>query len=470
MSLGTLLPFQSEAAARITVERRLILNFPTGAGKTLSAINAVKNMRCKKILVVCPAMVRRHWERELDRWWPEHPDVGIIRWGRNRTLPKKWQPERDRTYQASIQIVSWALLDQVEDKFDVIILDECHYLKSPSSKQFKVAMSLMQRHPWPTPVIGLSATIMPDTPLDIWGPVHLLWPNRFGQMKKFEVPWNFKFRYMNMVHNGYGYSAKGTNPAYRRELSERLKHMVYHVDRSEIDHLLPPCRMVPMFIDPVEVKDFKSLKDDFKSEGKSLHLDKVSRLLHRAAHLKMPHILSWFDSNQDISHSCIVVYHKDIQQEIVTQLRKQTEYEVHMVSGDDPVDQRHKVIDAARNARKSVLVATMSSINIGIDLTYVHRVLIAELYYRPETMVQLFGRFNRLSSKHSVLINIMILERTLDEIIATKLQQKIEDIQSTSNPDAGFQRTAEALEKTQTEEEEKIAFESMLASYTGDLY
>jgi hypothetical protein len=70
----------------------------------------------------------------------------------------------------------------------------------------------------------------------------------------------------------------------------------------------------------------------------------------------------------------------------------------------------------------------MHSIGIGIDLTFCQTALFAELYYRPETIIQALGRFSRLSGKVPTSCVIMIEKNTNDEIIGMKLGEKIQAI------------------------------------------
>ena len=65
-----------------------------------------------------------------------------------------------------------------------VILDEIHYLSSYKAKRSKAVKKYIE-HAEPHGVIGLSGTPMLVRPKDIWHPLDLLWPDRFGNFFSF---------------------------------------------------------------------------------------------------------------------------------------------------------------------------------------------------------------------------------------------------------------------------------------------
>ena len=60
--------YQKEGAHWLAQRDRALLADPMGLGKTAQAITAGKMISANKLLVICPAIARPHWRRELERW------------------------------------------------------------------------------------------------------------------------------------------------------------------------------------------------------------------------------------------------------------------------------------------------------------------------------------------------------------------------------------------------------------------
>jgi len=75
-----------------------------------------------------------------------------------------------------------------------------------------------------------------------------------------------------------------------------------------------------------------------------------------------------------------------------------------------------------------VLVATFHSIGIGIDLTAFSPAIFAELHWSCGKITQAMGRFSRLSGAQPSLIELLAIQGTLDESIASALLSRIADI------------------------------------------
>src|ERR1043166_971153 len=123
--------------------RRIVLQMPTGAGKTRLAAEMVNNARGKKRRVIFEVPAISLIDQTVEMFYKEGiSEVGVIQASHYMT---DWsQP---------IQVASvQTLMKQDVPEADVVIRDECH-------KIFKFDMEWMTRDKWRrTPFIGLSAT------------------------------------------------------------------------------------------------------------------------------------------------------------------------------------------------------------------------------------------------------------------------------------------------------------------------
>lgn len=109
-----------------------ILQLPTSYGKTLQAIKLLDKFEVQKILIVCPKLV-------LYQTWKDE----FVKWNKEQYLDK-------------VTFVTYISLHKyVSEKFDAIILDECHHVTERSLSALQV---MYKKH-----VICLSATIKKNT-------------------------------------------------------------------------------------------------------------------------------------------------------------------------------------------------------------------------------------------------------------------------------------------------------------------
>ena len=149
---------QKRAVQRWLVEHRLFVAYPAGGGKTLIAIEGLKQIKPASTLIVCPAKVVPQWKKELQKHGLEATVTSY------QTLKKLAQ--------------TW---------YDVVICDEAHHLKNRKSGISKLMPTFTQRAPY---VLMLSATPSPNRPADIWHPLWLLHGGRVaGTWSRFIDYW-----------------------------------------------------------------------------------------------------------------------------------------------------------------------------------------------------------------------------------------------------------------------------------------
>ena len=136
--MKTLHKYQEEGAGFLTDGGQLLADQP-GLGKTLQAIEAMKRLGARRVLIVCPAVALGVWRDELADCWPEcasfylrDAELGtFVGW-----LDEPWAMITGYEYllvnDHAKTVVNVAATDR---KFDVLILDEAHALKNPSAKR-----------------------------------------------------------------------------------------------------------------------------------------------------------------------------------------------------------------------------------------------------------------------------------------------------------------------------------------------
>lgn len=201
--------------------KRGILYWVPGSGKTLTALEALHRLECKNVLIVAPVSLLSVWSDELKRFYDE-PSTII------RGTPAKrfalW-------YADGIKIVGYETLRQdfktMPRKFNAIVLDEAAKIACPVTKITKRILQL------DAPVkIVLNGTLLANSIGDLWSPCE--WLERgvlFGN-------W-YHFRAVHAVMNPY---IPGAVVGWRNvsDVEKKCAHLISRKTKEEVLTYLPP--------------------------------------------------------------------------------------------------------------------------------------------------------------------------------------------------------------------------------------
>ncbi len=448
-------PYQQEAidTALSAPAHRWVINFDTGLGKTRTAIEFAKQVGAKRVLIVCPAVVRIGWLRELAKWgFPEEASIISIGRDREKGLSKPALERKRKAYAATVQIVSYDLAHNVAQKgWDLIVLDELHKLKSPSSKQSKAVKGIARRHKGA--ILGLTATLMPDRVTDLYNQLDIIWPRRWGKLQQNgKASYEFNKRYsLGFNPKGYGIKWEGVNEVHLDELRHRLAAVSSRVTKDEVAHLLPAFTVRLLQIGDKEALDIGRIPTDVLKE------------LHKRADKKTKEIEEWAkEAMEETNHAVIFTHRRELAKRIPSE---------YTITGSMSPDKRLATIDSWTRSG-GLLVATMHAVGIGINgLEIANRALFAELYYRPETVIQALGRLDRLGTDEKTIVDFLVYAGTIEERIAMLVQEKMESISSivdTNEKELGVQRLL-SLEPD-SEDEWLAALHDVTEGYVEDDY
>jgi hypothetical protein len=235
------------------------LAFDMGTGKTLTSLSFSRLVRSRRTLVVCPKSVIPTWEREAKRWFPGYFDPVLPLTEGNsyykselvrRTSSESSTPLVIVNYDSLIREPLSKELSSVE--WDLLILDEAHFVKSPESKRFKVLQNIKRKF-----AIALSGTPMVQGPLDIWSQARLLDPSFLGKNY-------YAFRHTYAIMGGFE-NKQVVGYRNQEHLSRKISKFMIKVSIDEVLEL------------PESVSEV-----DLEPEAKRLH-DSIYSQLREAA-------------------------------------------------------------------------------------------------------------------------------------------------------------------------------------------
>lgn len=423
-----LYPFQRDAVCQAIKEKRLIIGFDMGLGKTFTAIEVIRCSKAKKTLIVCPAAVRTQWVDMFEKHWPSCTDVQCL-------VKARFYDPKDT---ASITVISYDFLTAIKlpVDLDVIVFDELHYLQHYTSQRSEAAAELVDSNSEAIQ-IGLTGTLITTEPKGIYNPLNLLWNRRFGGFKKFAN------RYFKKTVNDFGYDTyKGINPHHEKELCGRLAAVSVQASKTEHAHLLPKIITDTYVVENtgIMICEAKSVDDLLQDIGVS----KIDAVLDLASKKLVDH-----------SHIHIVCYYLDTVREYDELL---TSYDIpHVTICNETVRKRNNLIAQASSMDSCILLTSLKAVSTGIDsLTYNTAVICAEMYKSPGVMAQMIGRYGRLGSTTQTEILFVVMEGTHDEAIAAILMSRIDDMNKLIKIGASAESLGTALQQSKKSEEDLL--------------
>lgn len=230
-----------------------------GTGKSLTTVALLHDANLS--LIICPKAVQAVWPREFERHSDYQPEVQVLQGSvaqRTKQL-QKLVHKQQVTHCKMVIIVNYdavwrePLADEIlKVRWDAVVMDECHKIKSPSGKASRFCARLRRSA---ARMYGLTGTPMPHSPLDIYAQYRAIQPEIFGSNKTV-----FDKRYA--VKGGFGgYEVIG----YRNqdEMRSKFLSIAYQAGREVISLPDATHTEIPVTLSPKARKVYTELKMNF---------------------------------------------------------------------------------------------------------------------------------------------------------------------------------------------------------------
>lgn len=384
-----------------------------GLGKSAQAIRAACALRGiaafgartdEPIAVVCPAVVVPHWR------------VEIAKWGESTAhTPRPKKP----IARADWYVLSWDSLRTQGPRLpltSVVIADELHYSSNGRSQRSKAIRAYLDRHKVRPYLIGLSGTPMQTRPRDLFHPLDLLWPGRWGTF----------FKFTERYCAGRWEEIPGLEKAVWKcdgasrldELGKRLERLMLRRTKNSVMMELPPRTRVVV---PVELG-----ATAVRALGQSVMRQSgaTERSLARTLQLIESHKLkATIELARDVAAAggkpLIFTMTRAAAREIADTLGT-----AH-VTGEHPAARRRDMLLSGLE-HAGCAVATMFSVTEGISLTDFDTAIFCGVDWVPSRLLQAEGRIHRFGQAAPVTIYYMIGLHTADEVIRSTVIERLD--------------------------------------------
>jgi len=486
-----LFPHQRAGVAFLAASRRALLADEPGLGKSAQAIRALKRLKEQgedvfPALIVCPNTLKKNWEREIQRWWPEvttqvvkgtstqrrkqfeigaesNIDVFIINWESLRThsrLAPYGSVALTRCSECgghdegiSLNRCEVHLRELNHIDFKAVIADEIHRSKDPKSKQTRALWSATGDADIR---FALTGTPIANDVVDLWSILHWISPENWPSKTKWME------RMVDTILNAFGgLLVLGVKPHMQEEFYKTINPHMRRMLKQKVLPWLPEMvferRDVEM--STKQKKAYTQMRETMMAELEDGELvtapsvlTQTTRLLQFASSYAEMAVSETTGEQKALlsDPSCKVdalmadIKAKDFGEdsvavcavsrqliELLSAAMTKAEIPHGLITGAQDEDQRQQAIDDFQAGRTKWILYTAQAGGVGVTLTAARRLVMLQ---RPWSLVdhkQALDRVHRIGSEihDSIIVTDYVTEGTIEERVLQVLESKADNFE-----------------------------------------
>ena len=411
------LSHQKEAIEKLVGNDKYILADDMGLGKTTSTVIASLESDVEKVLIICPASLKINWQREIENYTDK--EISIIE-------GKKWEP-------ADYTIINYDILKNFHDPkhpeksdilnygFDLIVMDEAHYIQNVKANRTKIANSIVKK-------VGrvwlLTGTPMTSRPMNYYNLLDLVDSPVADNWMAYAI------RYCA----GYQFSVGAkkvwnvTGSSNLEELRDRTKPQVLRRLKEDILDL-PEKIITPVYL-RLKSKEYEKLMGEYydwynsseESSSLTIQFSKLMMVRQVIAEGKIKDTIELAQNIIDQGKKVIIFTNfTNTLNQIADHFGKSA---VRLDGKMSKPQRQHSVDEFQNNEKITVFVGNLKAAGVGITLTAAEAVIMNDLSFVPSDHSQAEDRAYRYGQKFSVSVYYPIFENTIEGIIYDILSKK----------------------------------------------
>ena len=395
-----------------------------GLGKTLQAIALLTNLheeKKKKSMVIMPKSLIYNWENEIKRFSPKLK-VGVY-YGINRDFSLLKKVDIILTTYGTIRNDIENLLEQ---KFDLLVLDESQNIKNINSQTTKAVLLLNAKKR-----VALSGTPIENNLLELYSLFRFLNPEMFGSVQEFTndyiVPiqkYSDTSTIEELRKKIYPFLLRRVKKEVLADLPDKIEKLVY-VDMND-EHR--------RFYEERRKYYYSLLEKNTSSQGnfdKFFVLQAINELRHivSSPELESKKIIS---SKKEVlienvieaienNHKVLVFVNYLSSIESICDSLKENKIKYLKMTGQTK-DRQNLVDKFQSDSRYKVFVMTLKTGGVGLNLVSADTIFIYDPWWNTTVENQAIDRAYRLGQDKTVFAYKMIMRNTIEEKIL-KLQE-----------------------------------------------
>uniref|UniRef100_A0A672YBQ2 Zinc finger, RAN-binding domain containing 3 n=1 Tax=Sphaeramia orbicularis TaxID=375764 RepID=A0A672YBQ2_9TELE len=407
-----------------------------GLGKTVQAIAVAYTYRQEwPLLVVVPSSLKYPWIEELERWIPElQPgDINLVE-NKSDTMGIS---------RSKVTVLGYGLLTTdarllVEalsrQRFNVVIVDESHYLKSRNAARTKILVPLIQSA---KRAILLTGTPALGRPEELFMQIDALYPKRFGTWTDYAKKYcNAHYRYFG---NRRQWDCRGASNL--EELHQRLSQIMIRRLKADVLSQLPPKirQRIPFDLPKEAAKEasasFAEWERLMKGMGSGVVsvdnpftevMGLVTQMYKQTAIAKAGAVKDYIKMMLEAEQLKFLVFaHHLTMLQACTEAVIEAKVGYIRIDGSVPSSERIQLVHKFQNEPETrVAILSIQAAGQGLTFTAASHVVFAELYWNPGHIKQAEDRAHRIGQTCSVNVHYLIAKGTFDTVMWSMLNRK----------------------------------------------
>ena len=413
------LPYQRVGAKFLSERRHAYLADEMRLGKSRQSIIAADMAGYERVLIICPAIARVNWVREFEK---------------HSILARNFRVIKSRSEAGSLDRAQSAVIsyDLARDAgvlaglraaaFDLLIVDEAHYLKSRTSQQTAAVVGPAGLARSVKATWLLSGTPTPNgDPGELWAILRTLHPAALGMhlgyesfMDRYTVRWK--------TQRGNHTIVKIRKLINQIELNRALDDFMLRRTKAQVRPELP--RMLFGRIDiEVAAADYAEISMEDLPEEETPELSTLRRQLGT---LKVRPLAQFVKTELENGLKKLVLFawHTDVITGLADELRG-FHFKVATVHGKNGSTQNQSAIDRFREEPDCrVLIGQIKACGTAVSMAAADNVIFAELSWVPGDNEQALMRVEDPSKNYACMTRFAVARGTLDDALMNALRLK----------------------------------------------
>jgi SWI/SNF-related matrix-associated actin-dependent regulator of chromatin subfamily A-like protein 1 len=424
-----LFPYQEEAVIWLSQKRFALLALSMGLGKSAVAIRAAERIGAKSILVICRAVAIANWKNEFLKFSSTPFELSVTSYESLHKVPER--------------------------QWDLLIVDESHYLKEPYAKRTQRVLGQSGAVHRAKRTWLLSGTPTPNHVGELWTTLYTAGRTKYSYAQFIE-------RFCTTRVTGFGIQITGTNIARVKEIKEllgpiflkrtaeevnlELPQIFYqdvvvpkgpvslHYSRTFIPYLTFPKRM-PELVEllakqyGIIAKITGGKFDEETFEAIKAQAKSISTLRQYVGLQKVAPVIELVTSELEANaYKKIVLFchHRAVVEGLRLGLKRFGA--VTMYGGTPPEKKDMQMAKFQTQAKCRVMVATISTAGTSINLTAANQVMFVEQTYVPADMDQAAKRCHRIGQTEPVQVRFVSVDDGVETHINRILKRKTAEL------------------------------------------
>jgi SWI/SNF-related matrix-associated actin-dependent regulator 1 of chromatin subfamily A len=414
-----------------------ILADDMGLGKSIQSIIAALESGAKNILVVCPSAVKINWKREINVFCDDVAIVEGRKWQKakftiiNYDILKNFHTLGDGKKKKDTDPVLEYNRHIVNAKFDLVIVDEAHYLKNNKSIRGEIMVDLVVNHNIERAWL-LTGTPVANRPMDFFNLLKIIKSPIADNWQYFATRYCDARKFFRTLKNGQRKQIWLTDGASNLdELAAKTKNLILRrLKENVLD--MPDKVITPMYhqLSDKGWDEYDRLWEDYldkrKAEKKkgSIQRDLVELILLRKfiAIEAIPQTIEMVENILETGKKVIIFT------SFTDELNELAEHFGKLcVTHNGPMNDKQKqrsVDDFQNNDKIKVFIGNIKSAGVGITLTKANFVVFNSFDWVPGSNEQAEDRAYRIGQNNNVNVYYQLFEDTISTRMWETLRTK----------------------------------------------